>query len=57
VELEGEDEVLLGGRAMKTMRSLVEAEDLRLTGVIAPLIGKKASGHALLAVAGDVLRS
>ena len=37
---EGEDEVLLGGRAIKTMRSLVKLKIGGLTGVIASLVEK-----------------
>jgi len=51
---EGEDEVLLGGRAMKTMRSLVKLKIGGLTGVIASLIGKSPPDSRYWLVAGDV---
>jgi len=46
---EGEDEVLLGGRPMKTMRSLVKLKIGGLTGVFASLVGKSPPGPSLLA--------
>lgn len=51
---EGEDQVLLGGRAMKTMRSLVKLKIGGLTGVIASLIGKSPPDLRYWLVAGDV---
>jgi len=51
---EGEDEVLLGGRAMKTMRSLVKLKIGGLTGVIASLIGKSPPDLRYWLVTGDV---
>jgi hypothetical protein len=51
---EGEDEVMLGGRAMKTMRSLVKLKIGGLTGVIASLVGKSPPDLRYWLVAGDV---
>jgi hypothetical protein len=51
---EGEDEVLLGGRAMKTMRSLVKLKIGGLTGVIASLVGKSPPDLRYWLVTGDV---
>jgi hypothetical protein len=51
---DGEDEVLLGGRAMKAMRSLVKLKIGGLTGVIASLVGKSPPDLRYWLVAGDV---
>ena len=51
---EGEDVVLLGGRAMKTMRSLVKLKIGGLTGVIASLVGKSPPDLRYWFVNGDV---
>ena len=51
---EGEDEVLLGGRAMKTMRSLVKLKIGGLTGVIASVVGKSPPDLRYWLVTGDV---
>ncbi len=51
---EGEDEVLLGGRAMKTMCSLVKLKIGGLTGVIASLVGKSPPDLRYWLVTGDV---
>jgi hypothetical protein len=51
---EGEDEVLLGGRAMKTMRSLVKLKIGGLTGVIASLAGKSPPDLRYWLVTGEV---
>jgi hypothetical protein len=51
---EGQDEVLLGGRAMKTMRSLVKLKIGGLTGVIASLVGKSPPDLRYWLVTGDV---
>jgi len=46
--------VLLGGRAMKTMRSLVKLNIGGLTGVIASLVGKSPPELRYWLVTGDV---
>lgn len=51
---EGEDEVRLGGKAMKTMRSLVKLKIGGLTGVVASLIGKSPPDTRYWLVTGDV---
>jgi hypothetical protein len=51
---EGADEVLLGGRALKTMRSLVKLKIGGLTGMIASLIGKSPPDGRYWLVTGDV---
>jgi hypothetical protein len=51
---EGEDEVLLGGRAMKTIRLLVKLKIGGLTGVIASLVGKSPPDLRYWFVTGDV---
>ena len=51
---EGEDEVMLGGRPLKTMRSLVKLEIGGLTGVIASLLGKSPPDLRYWLVTGDV---
>jgi hypothetical protein len=51
---EGEDEVLLGGRAMKTMRSLVKLKIGGLAGAIASLVGKSPPDLRYWFVTGDV---
>jgi hypothetical protein len=51
---EGEDEVLLGGRAMKTMRLLVKLKIGGLTGVIALLAGKSPPNLRYWLVTGEV---
>jgi hypothetical protein len=51
---EGEDPVLLGGRAMKAMRSLVKLKIGGLTGAIAALIGKSPPDSRYWLVTGDV---
>jgi hypothetical protein len=51
---EGEDDVLLGGRAMKTMRSLVKLKIGGLTGVVASLVGKSPPELRYWLVTGDV---
>jgi len=51
---EGQDEVRLGGRAMKTMRSLVKLKIGGLTGVVASLIGKSPPDLRYWLVTGDV---
>jgi hypothetical protein len=51
---EGAEEVLLGGRAMKTMRSLVKLKIGGLTGMLAALIGKSPPDSRYWLVTGDV---
>jgi hypothetical protein len=51
---EGEDEVLLGGRSMKAMRSLVKLRIGGLAGVIASLVGKSPPDLRYWIVTGDV---
>ena len=51
---EGEDEVLLGGRSMKAMRSLVKLKIGGLAGVIASLAGKSPPDQRYWIVTGDV---
>lgn len=51
---EGEDEVLLGGRSMKAMRSLVKLKIGGLAGVIASLAGKTPPDQRYWIVTGDV---
>jgi len=51
---EGEDEVRLGGRALKAMRSLVKLKIGGLTGVIASIIGKSPPDLRYWLVTGDV---
>jgi len=51
---EGEDEVLLGGRSMKTKRSLVKLKIGGLAGVIASLVGKSPPDLRYWLVTGDV---
>jgi hypothetical protein len=51
---EGEDQVLLGGRAMKAMRSLVKLKIGGLTGMLASLVGKSPPDLRYWLVAGDV---
>ena len=51
---EGEDEVLLGGRSMKTMRSLVKLKIGGFTGAIASLLGKSPPDLRYWLVTGDV---
>jgi hypothetical protein len=51
---EGEDEVLLGGRSMKTKRSLVKLKIGGLAGVIASLVGRSPPDLRYWLVTGDV---
>jgi hypothetical protein len=51
---EGADEVRLGGRVMKTMRSLVKLKIGGLTGVVAALVGKSPPDLRYWLVTGDV---
>jgi hypothetical protein len=51
---EGAEEVLLGGRAMKTMRSLVKLKIGGLTGMFASLVGKSPPDSRYWLVTGDV---
>jgi len=51
---EGEDEILLGGRAMKTKRSLVKLKIGGLAGAIASLVGKSPPDLRYWLVTGDV---
>jgi hypothetical protein len=51
---EGAEEVQLGGRAMKTMRSLVKLKIGGLTGLFASLIGKSPPDSRYWIVTGDV---
>ena len=51
---EGEDAVLLGGRPMKAMRSLVKLKIGGLTGVFASLVGKSPPDLRYWLVTGDV---
>lgn len=51
---EGEDDVLLGGRSLKTKRSLVKLKIGGLAGVIAALVGKSPPDLRYWLVTGDV---
>jgi hypothetical protein len=51
---EGAEEVLLGGRGIKTMRSLVKLKIGGLTGMLAALIGKSPPDSRYWLVTGDV---
>jgi hypothetical protein len=51
---EGAEEVLLGGSAMKTMRSLVTLKIGGLTGMLAALVGKSPPDSRYWLVTGDV---